>query len=114
MRWSKPFKPSPQGKEWTNPPSVRPLIDVAALTAALERYAAHDVRDGSAPGKGSCYDLNETAMAPFADPAPPGSPWVVDAPADGKPVTGVLARATTGTNATTRARPGWTRWPTTC
>ena len=92
VRWRKPVQ---QNGAWVYPASTGPLLDAHSLVAALERYARTDVRNGSDPGPGSCYDVDEGAMAPYVNAASPlpGAPFYVETPAGGAPVQGLVVRA---------------------
>lgn len=94
---------------------VAPLVDVDALAAALERYAATESIDDSHPH--SCYALNETAMRPYVH-VPNGGRGtfaVTPAPKPGAVVVGLKAAWTDPTAPfDPLPRPTWTRWPTTC
>ena len=115
VRWRRPVQ---QNGAWVYPASTGPLLDAHSLVAALERYARTDVRNGSDPGPGSCYDVDEGAMAPYVNAASPlpGAPFYVETPAGGAPVQGLVVRATgPAANSTPRALLSpWTRWPTSC
>ena len=93
VKWRRPAN---RGGKWTYPKASGPLLDAADLAGALERYAAGG-------RNGSCYALDEAAMAPYVNPAagaraPPGWPLEYAEPAAGAPVVGVPLRP-------------WTAWP---
>ena len=108
VKWRRPAN---RGGKWTYPKASGPLLDAADLAGALERYAAGG-------RNGSCYALDEAAMAPYVNPAagaprPAGWPLEYAEPAAGAPVVGVPLRPTTagGANVSAPRATPWTAWP---
>jgi hypothetical protein len=113
VRWS---RPALQSGKWTYPRTPGPLLDASDLAGALERYAAGG-------RNGSCYALDEDAMAPYVNPAagaptPLGWPLEYAEPAPGSPVLGVPLRPTNASagssNASAPRATPWTAWPGAC